>query len=74
MQSLDILLIEDNEGDILLTTEALDEAGFIKDIVVIKDGEEAIRYLGSRAVSRKAGFPDLILLDVNLPKKTVMRY
>ncbi|NBA89063.1 response regulator [Emticicia sp. CRIBPO] len=69
MQSLDILLIEDNEGDILLTTEALDEAGFIKDIVVIKDGEEAIRYLGSRAVSRKAGFPDLILLDVNLPKK-----
>ncbi|MDN4165959.1 response regulator [Cytophagales bacterium LB-30] len=60
-----ILLVEDNEGDILLTTEALEEAKIINSIEVVKDGNAAIVYLEDPAIP----LPDLILLDVNLPKK-----
>ena len=60
-----ILLVEDNEGDILLTTEALEEAKIINTIEVAKDGNAALKYLEDPAIP----LPDLILLDVNLPKK-----
>lgn len=61
----EILLIEDNPADILLTIEAFKECKQQHNIVAIKDGTEAMEYLGNPA-NRK---PDLILLDLNLPKK-----
>lgn len=64
-QPIKILLVEDNEGDILLTTEALEEAKIINTLEVAKDGNAALKYLEDPAIP----LPDLILLDVNLPKK-----
>jgi chemotaxis family two-component system response regulator Rcp1 len=66
MQHIHILLVDDNEGDILLTREALGDARIINKISIAYDGVEAIRFL--RKHSQTAGMPDLILLDINLPK------
>lgn len=66
MQQIHILLVDDNEGDILLTREALDDAAFINKISIANDGVEAIRFLKERPVGEDA--PDLILLDINLPR------
>ena len=68
MKSIHILLIEDNEGDILLTTEALQDSRIINRISVIKDGKSAINYFDS--LKPNDDKPDLVLLDVNLPKKS----
>ena len=61
-----ILLVEDNAGDVRLTREALLEAEVAAELVAVADGEQAIAFLrnGDGAVR-----PDLILLDLNLPKK-----
>jgi len=61
-------LVEDNEGDILLTTEALTEGKIANKVDVVKDGYEAILYLENKGRYADAATPDLILLDVNLPK------
>ena len=66
MQQIHILLVDDNEGDILLTKEALDDARIINKISIASDGVEAIRFLRKRA--KTSEMPDLILLDINLPK------
>ena len=63
-----ILLIEDNEGDIILTLEALKEAKVSNGIEIVRDGEEALQYLRKEGQFKKAETPDLILLDINLPK------
>lgn len=63
-----ILLVEDNEGDILLTTEALTDAKIANDVIVQRDGEAAITYLKDIGRSDRSQLPDLILLDVNLPR------
>lgn len=68
MKPIHILLVEDNEGDILLTTEAFNEGKIINTISVVKDGKEAIHFLGKNHQYTHAQTPDLILLDVNLPK------
>jgi len=68
MKPIHILLVEDNEGDILLTTEALSEGKISNFITVIKDGWEAMQFLEKKDKYKKALTPDLILLDVNLPK------
>jgi len=68
MRPIKILLIEDNEGDILLTTEALQDSKITNSVDVIKDGEAAIEYF-SKPLLREE-LPDLILLDINLPKKS----
>jgi CheY-like chemotaxis protein len=68
MKDLHILLVEDNEGDILLTKEALREVSSIKDISVVRDGKEAIHFLFKTGVHSNAPLPDLVLLDINLPK------
>ena len=65
MQQIHILLVDDNEGDILLTREALDDARIINKISIAYDGLEAIRFLKKGPSSNQ---PDLILLDINLPK------
>mgnify|MGYP001071807547 CR=1 FL=1 len=68
MRSIHILLVEDNEGDILLTTEALEERKIVNKVTVVRDGEEAIDFLLKRGKHKEAEVPDLVLLDVNLPK------
>ncbi len=66
MKAVDILLVEDNEGDILLTTEALEEGKILNNTRVARDGKLAIDLLHE---SLKLGtLPDLILLDLNLPR------
>ena len=66
MKGITILLVEDNEGDILLTTEAFEESRIANKIMAIRDGKEAINYFES--LGRKAETPHLVLLDINLPK------
>lgn len=63
MDEVQILLVEDNEGDIILTQEALREAKIRNKIWVARDGEEALTILQNNTFT-----PDLILLDINLPK------
>jgi CheY-like chemotaxis protein len=67
MQQIHILLVDDNEGDILLTREALEEARIISKISIAYDGIQAIDLLKKSALVAGA-MPDLILLDINLPK------
>lgn len=69
MEAIHILLVEDNEGDILLTTEALQTAKLITKLSVVKDGKQAINFLTKQGDYTDAKQPDMILLDVNLPKK-----
>lgn len=71
------MLVEDNEGDIILTKEALLDAKINNRITVIRDGQAAIDYLDSAIESPEELIPDLILLDINLPKvdgKEVLQY
>lgn len=68
MEQIHILLVEDNEGDILLTKEAFEDAKLINTLSVVKDGKAAIDFLTQKQNYEKTGLPDLILLDVNLPK------
>jgi chemotaxis family two-component system response regulator Rcp1 len=63
-----LLLVEDNEGDIVLTLEALREAGVGNSIRVVRDGEEALEYLLRQGPFKDAEIPDIILLDINLPR------
>lgn len=69
MRSVHILLVEDNEGDILLTKEAFDDLELPSRISVAKDGKEAIDFLTREGKHADAKLPDLLLLDINLPKK-----
>lgn len=66
---INILLVEDNEGDILLTTEALEDAKIFNSLKVIRDGASTLIYLNEVAEKSPSELPDLILLDINLPKK-----
>src|SRR5579872_7373243 len=68
MKEVHILLVEDNEGDIVLTIEALNEARIINKISVARDGAEAIRFLNREQEFQGGDLPDLILLDINLPR------
>ena len=66
---IDVLLVEDNLGDVRLIKEALQEGKFLNNLVVVKDGEAALKYLRKEAGYKKVITPDLIILDLNLPKK-----
>jgi two-component system, response regulator len=67
---LTVLLVEDNHDHAELTLRALKDAGALSDIVWVKDGEEALEYVGQRGRYQAQGVarPSLILLDINLPK------
>lgn len=65
----EILLVEDNPGDARLTKEALAEAKVLNNLRIVKDGAEALVYLRREGEFAERPFPDLILLDLNLPKK-----
>ena len=67
-KEINILMVEDNEGDIVLTVQALKEAKINNQINVVRDGEAAIQYLHKEGQYTDAATPDLILLDINLPK------
>jgi len=67
---IEILFVEDNPGDVRLTQEALREAKMRVNVRVVWDGEEAIEYLRKEGQYADALRPDLILLDLNLPKKS----
>jgi chemotaxis family two-component system response regulator Rcp1 len=66
---IEILLVEDNPGDIRLTKEALKEAKVLNRLTVVRDGVEALKCLRRQGEYADASRPDLILLDLNLPKK-----
>lgn len=66
---IDILLVEDSPADVLIAREALSEAKLLNTIHVAEDGVEALDYLFQRGKFASASRPDLILLDLNLPRK-----
>jgi chemotaxis family two-component system response regulator Rcp1 len=68
-EDLNILLVEDNPGDVRLTEEAFREARIANRVWVARDGEEAIDFLRQRGSHSDSPRPDLVLLDLNLPKK-----
>ena len=67
--SIEILMVEDNPGDVRLTREALRSAKMLNNLHVVEDGEAALDYLYQRGQYALAPRPDLVLLDLNLPKK-----
>ncbi|KKF39524.1 chemotaxis protein CheY [Halorubrum saccharovorum] len=67
--AVDILLIEDNPGDIRLTQEAFDESPIANTLHVVNDGVDALAFLNKRGDYEDVPRPDLILLDLNLPRK-----
>lgn len=68
IKEVHILLVEDNEGDIVLTQEALADAKIKNKVSVTRDGAEAINYLNNALQNPADLLPDFILLDINLPK------
>jgi two-component system, chemotaxis family, response regulator Rcp1 len=66
---VEILLVEDNPGDVRLTREALQEGKVRNNLYVAPDGVEALRFLRREGEHHGAVRPDLILLDLNLPRK-----
>jgi CheY-like chemotaxis protein len=68
-QPLEILLVDDNPGDVRLIQEAMREAKSRHELRVVRDGMEAMTYLRKRAPYVSSERPDLIMLDLNLPKK-----
>lgn len=68
-KDVEILLVEDNPGDVRLTREALKDWKMRNTLHVVEDGEEALSFLYKKGKYTNAPQPDLILLDLNLPKK-----
>lgn len=69
VQPIEILLVEDNPGDVRLTREALKEHRIFNNLSVAVDGVEAMEFLKKTGGYHNAPTPDIILLDLNLPKK-----
>lgn len=67
---IDILLVEDNPGDVRLAKEALKESKVMNKLYVVEDGVEAMSFLRRQDKYADAPYPDLILLDLNLPRKS----
>jgi len=66
---IDILLVEDSPSDVLLTREALRDARIANDLSVARDGEEAMDYLRQEGAHADKPRPDIVILDLNLPRK-----
>jgi len=67
-EPIDVLLVEDNPGDVRLTQEAFEEAKINNELHVVRDGESALDFVYRRGEYDAAPTPDLVLLDLNLPK------
>lgn len=68
MKKINILHVEDNEGDIVLIQEAFLDSNLEVNLINVRDGRQAIEYLNNAAHINSFITPDLILLDINLPK------
>jgi CheY-like chemotaxis protein len=66
---IEVLLVEDNPGDVLLTRIALEDSKISVNLNVVEDGVEAMAFLRKQAKYTTAPHPDIVLLDLNLPKK-----
>jgi chemotaxis family two-component system response regulator Rcp1 len=69
VRPVDILLVEDNPGDVRLIREALQDAKLLNQLSTVSDGQEAMDWLHKQGSYAQASRPDLILLDLNLPGK-----
>jgi two-component system, chemotaxis family, response regulator Rcp1 len=69
-RQLGVLLVEDDPGDVMIAQEALKASSLTSKLTVVPDGVEAIKYLRREEEYADAPRPDLILLDLNLPKKS----
>jgi len=69
IKAVEILLVEDSPGDVRLTVEALKEAKVANRLSVVPDGVEAMDFLRQKGSYKDAARPDIILLDLNLPRK-----
>jgi two-component system, chemotaxis family, response regulator Rcp1 len=69
-EAIEILLVEDSPDDIVLTTDALRDGKVRNRVSVVEDGEEAMAFLRRQGSNTAAPRPDLILLDLNLPRKS----
>jgi len=67
--AVEILLVEDNPGDVRLTIEALKESKILNNLNVVNDGVEAMAYLNKEGKFKDRLYPDLIILDLNMPRK-----
>lgn len=67
-KSVNILLVEDNAGDIMLITDAMEDAEILNDIDVVNNGEKAIKYLKKEGEYINSSTPELVILDINLPR------
>lgn len=68
-RTVEILIVDDNIGDVVLTKEALKGAEFSSRVSVVRDGCEALEFLRREGKFGGASKPDLILLDINMPRK-----
>ena len=66
---IELLLVEDSPGDVRLTKEALKDYKILNNLSVVNDGQEAMDFLNKKGKYKDAPTPDIILLDLNLPKK-----
>ncbi len=69
IKPIEILLVEDNEGDVFLTKKAFQKAKIVNNIYVAPDGEVAMEMLKNEAGYEDIPKPDIVFLDINLPKK-----
>jgi CheY-like chemotaxis protein len=69
VRPIEVLLVEDDEGDVLMTREALEEGKVRTHLTVVGDGVEAMDYLRRAGRYAEAVRPDIVLLDLNLPKR-----
>jgi len=69
IRSIDILVVEDNSGDARLIREVLNDNKIFSSLFMVNDGVEAMDFLRNRGKYKKAPKPDLIILDLNLPRK-----
>ena len=67
---VEILLVEDNPDDAFLTKEAFGQSGLANNLHVVEDGVEALKYLNREEKYLDAVKPDIVLLDLNMPKKS----
>ncbi|WP_254832521.1 response regulator [Haloglomus salinum] len=67
---IEILLVEDNPGDVQLTRKAFEDAGLVNNLSVVNDGVAAMEYLRQEGEYTDADRPDMVLLDLNLPRKS----
>jgi CheY-like chemotaxis protein len=66
--AIEILLVEDDPGDVVMTREGLSDSKLLHNLHVVVNGEEAVAYLRQQAPFETAPRPDLVLLDLNLPR------